>query len=77
MNKAPTQFWMVYGIGQGTPHFIHPTRDSATVEAQRLARVHHDVIFVVLEAVEAIVKREFSTFTYRADGRAQDADIPF
>lgn len=31
-------FWMVYGDGQGSPQYKHPTRESAETEAKRLAR---------------------------------------
>jgi hypothetical protein len=49
------QFWMVYGIGCGAPTYRHETKQSAVQEAQRLARLHKGVKFVVLQATEAYV----------------------
>ena len=43
-------FWMVYGIGQQEPRYKHPTLESAEREAQRLAKAHPGIRFVVLEA---------------------------
>ena len=81
------QFWMIYGIGQRQPAMQHESRELASMEARRLARTNPDVTFVVLEAVEAVTKREFSTVTFRAAqpysaparGRMAgiDDDIPF
>lgn len=66
MNEFPTQFWMVVGIGKGAPTRMHDCRDIAADEARRLARANPGVAFVVLEAVEAVTKREFDTITFRA-----------
>lgn len=46
-------FWMVLGIGQGTPRYRHGSLESAQQEAQRLASQNAGVCFVVLEAVDA------------------------
>jgi len=74
----PKQFWMVYGIGKFAPNVMHHTRESAAVEAKRLAREAPGVTFVVLEAIGAVTKREFDTVTFRAAPN-DDADdgIPF
>lgn len=66
MSQTPEQFWMVYRLGGGAPTFRHATREVAAKEARRLARSAPDRIFVVLEAVEAVVAQEFVTTTYRA-----------
>lgn len=42
-------FWMV--LGQGPPVYRHATEQSARIEAERLARAHPCVPFVVLKAV--------------------------
>lgn len=63
----PEQFWMVYGIGKKSPTYRHDSLNSALAEAKRLARENPGLTFVVLEAVGAIVKREFDTISYRAD----------
>lgn len=71
-----TQFWMVFGINQGCPTHTHDSLESARAEAKRLARLHPEIEFVVLEAVEGFVKRDLATFNYR---RATDDcdEIPF
>lgn len=70
------QFWMVFGIGQHEPKCQHPTLHDARTEAKRLAKLNPETVFVVLEAVEAIVKREFSTYNFRS-ATSFDDDIPF
>ena len=63
--KFPKRFWMVYSIGevgndQGADlrgkslACLHWSRESAHKEASRLARLHPNTVFVVLESVEAI-----------------------
>lgn len=47
------KFWMVYGIGQRGPTYQHSTKALAQLEAQRLARLHPEIVFVVLAAVDA------------------------
>ncbi len=69
------QFWMIYGIGQRAPEMRHDSHQSAIEEAKRLARNNPGKTFVVLEAVNAITKREFDTVTFRAKREYQD--IPF
>ena len=77
MDALPkSQFWMVYGHGQRAPTYIHESVRSAQAEAQRLARAHPGICFVILEAVEAVAKQEFVTFRYRGR-RDLDAEIPF
>jgi hypothetical protein len=44
-----TLFWTVWGIGQGTPRYRHETPEGARGEARRLASIHHDTAFQVLE----------------------------
>lgn len=81
MDAFPSQFWMVFGIGKGAPTKGHASREIAESEARRLARMSPGTTFVVLEAVEAVTKREFDTVTYRAAppraASAVDSDIPF
>lgn len=49
MRTRPGKFWMV--LGSGEPHVRHRSRDVAEAEADRLARAHPGVMFVVLEAL--------------------------
>lgn len=75
MNEFPKKFWMVVGIGKGAPTRMHYRRDIAADEARRLARANPGVTFIVLEAVEAVTKREFDTLTYRAAQSGDDIDF--
>lgn len=81
MGNAPKQFWMVYGLENRPPQHHHDSRESAVAEARRLARINPDNVFVVLEAVQAIVKREFITINYRdrmaSEVYVSDDGIPF
>lgn len=47
------KFWMIYGIYQGSPRYMHKTKESALQEASRLSKLSPGVTFVVLEAVDA------------------------
>lgn len=47
------KFWMVYGIGQRGPTYQHYSKALAQLEAQRLASLHPEIVFVVLAAVDA------------------------
>lgn len=75
MNEFPKKFWMVVGIGKGAPTRMHNCRKIASDEARRLARANPGVTFIVLEAVEAVTKREFDTLTYRAAQSGDDIDF--
>lgn len=48
-----SKFWMVYGIGQRGPTYQHSSKALAQLEAQRLASLHPEIMFVVLAAVDA------------------------
>lgn len=52
------RFWMVYGLHQGAPTHRHKTEQSAVTEAKRLARLHPEVEFFVLETTHHVVKRD-------------------
>lgn len=67
MNKE--KFWMV--LGAGSPTFRHTTPQSAKTEAERLARLHPNQEFVVLEAIGSVIKTDITWSSY-APG-----DIPF
>lgn len=78
MSGIPAQFWMVFGFGCGRPTHQHTSRESASAEAKRLARGLPGTTFVVLEAVEAVTKREFDTVTFRAPPMGDDnSDLSF
>lgn len=51
-------FWMIYGLRQGAPTVRHKTEESAIAEAKRLAKLHPDIEFFVLEATHHVVKRD-------------------
>jgi hypothetical protein len=44
-------FFMVYGLGQGSPNFIHDSLEQATAEAKRLADRYPGIRFYVLATV--------------------------
>jgi hypothetical protein len=78
--QTKERFWMV--LGAGRPTVKHSSFEAAYSEAKRLARAHMEETFVVLEAVTAVRKSEFTTVTYRAPSSAaapavDDKDIPF
>lgn len=76
MSELPKKhFWMVYGIGSREPTYQHPSKSSAIKEAKRLARVSPDTVYVVLESVAAVVKRDVDMVTFNAS--PCDDDIPF
>jgi len=82
MSEVPTKpFWMVYGVGQREPTYRHVYYNSAAREAARLARNHPGTVFVVLEAITALVKNDLIMRRYRAPLDVSDAggsdDIPF
>lgn len=47
------KFWMVWNQNGRAPTHMHPSKQSAHQEAERLARVARGERFVVLEALEA------------------------
>ncbi len=75
-------FWMVYGLHQGAPVHRHKTELSAVTEAKRLARLHPDIDFFVLEATHHVVKRDVDVTPIGGDRqpwdhRDPDNNIPF
>lgn len=78
MSLPNRPFWMVYGIGMDAPTHKHNSVTTAREEAKRLARKFPGDCFIVLEAVEAVLKREFDTVTFRnGNNYINDDDIPF
>lgn len=76
------KFWMVYGIGTRGPTYRHFSKASAQAEAQRLAALHPETMFVVLAAVDAYAAEKpamvrFKLFKTAPLGRDADDDIPF
>lgn len=68
------KFWMVLGLG--TPTFRHETRDSARVEAERLARINPGQEFVVLESMATVVKSDLA-WSVHADCDEPGEPVPF
>lgn len=52
------KFWMVYGLHQRAPTARHKTEQSAINESKRLARLHPEIEFFVLESTHRVVKRD-------------------
>jgi hypothetical protein len=67
-------FFLVWSPqGMYPPKFRHPTRESATTEAERLARLHPNSQFFVLEAIsESYENRPLTIDLYK-----HNDDIPF
>jgi|HubBroStandDraft_2_1064218.scaffolds.fasta_scaffold14614_3 hypothetical protein len=54
LTQIEDAFWLVWSpTGARAPRFRHPSEQSATTEAERLARAHPGQLFVVLEAIAA------------------------
>lgn len=83
LQQPETQkFWMVYGVGTRGPTYRHFSKASAQAEAQRLAALHPETMFVVLAAVDAYATEKpamvrFKLFKTAQIGRDADDDIPF
>lgn len=83
LQQPETQkFWMVYGIGTRGPTYRHFSKAAAQTEAQRLAALHPETMFVVLAAVDAYATEKpamvrFKLFKTAPLGRDADDDIPF
>ena len=53
-EKESQKFYMVYNPLGNTPRQRHSTKESALTEAERLAKLHKDKTFYVLEAITKI-----------------------
>lgn len=53
MRNDLQPFWFVWCPNGGAPTFKHPSFESAQAEAKRLARIHRDSTFIVLQSVFA------------------------
>lgn len=65
-------FWMVWNPNGHAPTFKHSSHESATAEAEHLARTNPERTFIVLEAIEArkvcdMVRVKFT----------RDVEVPF
>jgi hypothetical protein len=65
-------FWMVYGIGRGSPSYQHSTEVDALREAERLAEARPGVTFVVMEATQAVRTRRLDYFDLRTAPHRDD-----
>jgi len=74
MNAETKQtFWLVWSpTGMQSPRFRHASEESATKEAERLARAHHGQLFVVLEAKSARRVDDMVRTTF-----VDESEIPF
>lgn len=83
MKPTRGKFWMVYGIHQGAPRYEHRTLEGAQAEARRLAKLNHEITFVVLEVVDAYQAEEPKVVRFDIAAPVHDArhdpddDIPF
>lgn len=74
MNAETKQtFWLIWSpTGPTSPKFRHGSEQSATEEAERLARQHHGQLFVVLEAKAARRVDDMVRTTF-----IDESEIPF
>ena len=80
-------FWMVHGEGTREPQKRHEARESAVIEAQRLARCNPGRSFTVLRSTHTYVRRDVDVFAHDdpddmahltgAAALLDDSDIPF
>lgn len=75
MSQQTVKFWMVLGTGE--PLFRHPTKHSARIEAERLARSHPGVEFIVLESLGSVIKPDVRWTAFGDVERPDDPDVPF
>lgn len=71
------KFWMVLGLG--TPNYKHWSKDTAKVEAERLAMANPGCEFTVLEAMATVVKSDLQWEQNNKTQAEQDPDdeVPF
>ena len=72
------RFWMVWNPRGSAPVCRHSVIESATAEAERLARLNHGVPFFVLEAIEMRMVDDMRRVKLSGDGMSEDdCEIPF
>ncbi len=84
-NLGPmrSEFWMVYGEGQGAPTYKHDSLKAASEEAERLAGRHPGIAFYVLKAKSGVVAQPPAPKVWKLRKLAGDAslhpddDLPF
>lgn len=70
-------FWMIYGMGQGSPTARHHSFETAKAEAERLARVCPGTEFYVLQTVGVAKKTDVDFRHISKDGPSSTDDLPF
>ena len=72
MNTKKVPFWLVWNSNGYPPNYRHETRQSAELEAERLARLTPGARFYVLMPIAEIIRVDItSTYFIETD------DIPF
>ena len=71
------KFWVVLGSDNGSPTVRHPSKKSATSEAERLARNNPGCKFTVLESLATVVKSDLRWEPNDLDGSEPDSEVPF
>lgn len=57
MTENVEKFWMVWNPNGRAPTYRHDSKESATREAERLARANPEQTFIVLKAVGGFICR--------------------
>lgn len=74
--KKLEPFWAVWGIEFGPPTYRHASLESATLEAERLAKANPGSPFVILQSLVAVEVNNI----HRTDLRpaaSGDGELPF
>lgn len=74
---AKPAFWIVWNVGGGNPTVMHPDRDKAEREAQRLARLNPGADFVVFASVIGFRKTDLVRIEYDGLQQILDEEAPF
>lgn len=74
------RFWLVCNpqrMADLPPKHMHPTYESAQVEAARLAREHPGQTFHVMASAAAVTKTELHWQTFNEEQTEHSPDVPF
>lgn len=71
------KIYLVWNPAGRSPSYIHPSHESAKNEAKRLARLHPDNKFYVLESVGVALKQEVAYYVHSDKPEPFDDGIPF
>lgn len=71
------KFWLVWREHGSAPTYKHQTKEDAVQEAERLAKLHPENVFFVMEAKAGRFSREPDVERVKVKGKLTSGDIPF